>query len=32
MNAGVRLTAYVAWLAKNIDENLVCEFHVTTKK
>lgn len=31
MNAAVRLTGYAAWLAKNKDENLVCEFYVTTK-
>jgi len=31
MNAVVRLIGYAAWLVKNIDENLVCEFHMITK-
>lgn len=32
MNAEVHQIGFAAWLAKKVDENLICEFHVTTKK
>jgi len=31
MNAEVHLIGFAAWLAKKVDENLACEFHVTIK-